>query len=258
MMDCSGPASNENSKNKDFYYRIEFSPSFLPPCKMEISQSDQFGQFKITVFDFADTLLTVAMVDSVKLSKADFDNFIKALGDIDLLKMKTSENQGLDGIGVKNFVTEKAKKNEFYFWSPDKGTGEHKIVEALMGLSRKSFKELKYTEYFESLEQYFSFGLPCKITNKDPLEVRIYGALSSNEEKELNEFINSLPSDRPILIDMTNFESMGTMFYPLFRSLIKRNKNLVWVTRHNEQLGEIGVDKNTIVNDINVGRQMIR
>lgn len=253
MTDCSRQSTPSNDL---FNYRIEFSPSFMPPCTMEISESGSTAQFKVTIHELKDTTLTIGLLDSVNLTKSDLDSFFRGLGDIDLLQAKTDENQGLDGIRVRNFVSKGEKHNEFYFWSPRKETKEHKIVEALVELSRKKFTDLKHTEYFESLEQYFDFPLPCKITSKDPWEVRIYGALSVDEKstRELTQFLNSLPSDKPALVDMTNFQGMGTLFYPLFRNLIKRNSRIIWVTRDNSELLEIGVDRSKIVNEVETGR----
>jgi hypothetical protein len=226
---------------------------------MEITKSNKSGQFKLTIFDYADSTLIISMQDSINLNKNDLNIFFSALGKIDLLKIKTNNNQGLDGIEVRNFVSDKSSRNEFYFWSPNKGSQEHRIVEALLELSRAAFTDIKHIEYFESLEQYFDFGLPCKIVNKDPWEARIYGVLSVDDEstRALTEFLNSLPSDRPILIDMTNFQGMGTLFYPLFKELITRNKNIVWAAENNEQLLEIGVDKDRIVSDVSQGKKMI-
>jgi hypothetical protein len=257
MTDCS---QQSNSSNDTFNYKIEFSPSFMPPCKMDISGADSTGQLRITIYEMRDTTLIIRLLDSVKLGRQDFDNFFHGLGDVDLLKVKTNPESGLDGIGVDNFIIKGAERNEFHFWSPRKGTKEHKIIEALMQLSRKHFADLRHIEYFESLEQYFDFPLPCKITSRDPWEIRIYGALSVDEEstRQLTQFLDSLPSDKAVLVDMTNFQGMGTLFYPLFRDLIRRNEQIVWVTRDNTELLEIGVDKSKIVNEVAVGRQMIQ
>jgi len=228
---------------------------------MEIFQSGSVGELKLTIYEIKDTSRTVALTDSVKLNKGDFDDFFRKLGDeVNLLETKSNPESGLDGIGVNNFVRNGNEHNEFHFWSPRKGTSEHKIIETWMRLVRNHFTALKHIEYFESLEQYFDFPLPCRITSRDPWEVRIYGVLSVDEERtrELTQFLDSLPSDKPVLVDMTNFQGMGTFFYPLFRNLIKRNGQIVWVVRDNKELLEIGVNKNRIVDEVSLGRQRIR
>lgn len=243
-----------------FAYYVDFAPSFMPSCRISIIKKDRIGQIKLTVYNFIDTSGTTRInyVDSVELTESDFKYFFNTLDTISLMKMKSDSSIGLDGIDVNNTCYKDSIKNTFYFWSPNKGSKEHKIVEAVVGLSRQKFTAMIYQEYFESLEQYFDFGLPCKKINDSPHEVRIYGILSLNEEKELNKFINELPANRPILIDMTNFEGMGTMYYPLFKSLIDRNPKIVWVTRNKQQLMEIGVDTTKIFEDIEIARQWLK
>jgi hypothetical protein len=184
------------------------------------------------------------------------------LAGVPMLKMTSKEQQGTDGITVYNTVVQDSASNKFTFWSPRKNSApqEHRLVEAVLGLAQRKFTTQKEQEYFESLEQYFDFGLPCKVTRTDPFEVRIHGRLSSDEEKELTSFVQQLPSDRPILIDMTNFNGMGTMFYPLFRRLLVRNPRIVWVAskRSLEQLQELGIPAASITMTIADGRAMMQ
>ena len=216
------------------------------------------------VYHYVDTTEVLTFADSATLTKHDINYFLTAVDSLPVLKMKSPEYPGgTDGITVYNNITLDTSRNEFKFWSPrrDRNPQEHKLVESILGLSRRKFATLKQQEYFESLEQYFDFGLPCKITSTSPFEVRIYGHLSSNEEKELNKFVNNLPIDRPILIDATNFGGMGTMFYPLFKKVMQRNPNIVWITQPKgyalEQVKEMGVPRNRIVNSVADGRAMV-
>ena len=238
-----------------FEYYTKFSPAFLHSCKISISKKNNIGQIKLTVFNFLDTNLSLS--DSAVLSASDFNFFFRKLGSISLMKMKSSRSMGLDGIGVHNMYLQDNRKNQFYFSSPIKGSKEHQIVEAIIGLSQLNLKDTKSKEYLESLEQYFDFGLPCKKISDRPYEVRIYGSLSSDEEQELTKFIQAIPSDQPVVIDMTNFEGMGTMFYPLFKSLIKRNKQIIWAKKLATQLIEIGVDTAQIEPDIQAARRRL-
>lgn len=240
-----------------FEYYTKFSPAFFNSCKISISKKNNRGQIKLTVFNFIDTTRNLSFSDSAVLSASDFNFFFHKLGSISLMKMKSNRSMALDGIGVYNMYFQDNRKNQFYFSSPNKGSKEHQIVEAVIGLSQLNLKDTKSQEYLESLEQYFDFGLPCEKINDKPYEVRIYGGLSSNEEQELTNFIQAIPSDRPVLIDMTNFQSMGTMFYPLFRSLIKRNKQLIWATKNATLLIELGVDASQIESDIEAARRRI-
>ena len=247
---------------KYFSYNIDFAPSFIPPCRISIIKNDKTGKifFKVYKYSESSVTLSAAFEDSTVLNESDFKYFFHTLDTIQLMKMKSDGSVGVDGISISNTYYQDTIKNTFDFWSPNKGRKEHKIIEAVIGLGRQKFTSLKHQEYFESLEQYFDFGLPCKKISDNPYEIRIYGNLTSSEEQELNKFINDLPSDKPILIDMTNFQSMGTMFYPLFRNLITRNANIIWVIKkgNSEDLIEIGVASRNIALDIEIARQWVK
>ena len=260
LTNCSVKTTKDEltSTESDYFeYHMKFSPAFFNSCKISISKKNNRGQIKLTVFNFIDTTRNLSFSDSAVLSASDFNFFFHKLGTISLMKMKSNRSMALDGIGVHNTYLQDNRKNQFYFSSPNKGSKEHQIVEAVIGLSKRKLTKTNAQEYFESLEQYFDFGLPCEKISDKPYEVRIYGGLSSNEEQEFNNFIQAIPSDRPVLIDMTNFQSMGTMFYPLFRSLIKRNKQLIWATKNATLLIKLGVDTSQIEPDIQVARRRI-
>jgi hypothetical protein len=242
----------------NFEYHTTFSPAFFNSCQISISRKNNIGQLKLTVYNFIDTTENFSFSDSAVLSASDFNFFFHKLGSISLMKMKSNRSMALDGIGVQNTYLQDIHKNSFYFSSPNKGSKEHQIVEAVFYLSKRKLTKKNAQEYFESLEQYFDFGLPCKKIRDKPYEIRIYGTLSSSEEQALTKFIHDIPSNQSVIIDMTNFGSMGTMFYPLFRSLIKRNKQLIWATTYTIQLKEIGVDSSHIVPDIQTARQLLK
>lgn len=262
LMTASMHEPKQVVKPHSFSYQGEFAPSFLSPCTISITTKDNGGLIKLLTYKYGNNSKTVSLADSANLSPADLDFFFTKLDSVPVLNMVTNKQLGLDGITVYNTVLKDGISNKFEFWSPRKTQNpqEHKVVEAVLGLARRTLTAQKEQEYFESLEQYFDFGLPCKITSTDPFEVRIYGSLSSNEEYELNKFVQALPSNNPILVDMTNFSRMGTMFYPLFRSLLARNTRIVWVTTSwgGKQLQEIGVLTDRIATTTKDGRALIQ
>lgn len=261
LASCSKQTNSSKIPPNYFAYYADFLPSFMEPCRIEIVSKTNIGRMKITVFKPTKQDREILFTDSTVLDKVDLNSFFNTLDSISLLKFKPGkENMGLDGIKVYNTVYSDSATNEFKFWSPRKTTEpkEHKIVEAVIELARKKFYTLRHQEYFESLEQYFDYGLPCKIISQNPYEIRIYGILSIDESYYLNNFIKSLPHDKPILIDMTNFQSMGTIFYPLFKNLTERNKNVLWATSYTRQLKEIGVDTSTIFADIESARTKLK
>jgi hypothetical protein len=259
---CSSEPKQE-AKKYSFSYRGEYYPSFMPSCIITIVARDSINRIHLRASnDHRATPITI-LDDSASLSPADLTFFFTKLDSVAVHKLGTSDYPpGTDGITVYNAISQDSTEHKFKFWSPrkDRSPQEHKLVEAVLGLSRRKFTAPKEQEYFESLEQYFEFGLPCKITSTHPFEVRIYGSLSSDAEQELTKFIHQLPSDRPILIDMTNFEGMGTMFYPLFRSLLTRNNRVVWVASKwsKKQLVEMEIPPTRITTDTTDGRALIK
>ncbi|RPD45869.1 hypothetical protein DNI29_17115 [Hymenobacter sediminis] len=237
-----------NPPFRSFSYQGKFYPSFLSPATISVRINRQgIGRIHLTVYNRTDTLQPVVFADSAFLSEQQMRRFYGALDSAAVLTMTRVPQTGTDGITVVNQIAQDKAHHTVNFWSPRKANypREHRVVEAVLGVARHSFTTVQQQEYFERLEQYFDFGLPCRVTSTDPYEVRIYGNLSSNEEAVLTRFVQALPSDVPILVDMTNFEGMGTMFYPLFRSLLTRNHRVMWLpsVEAAKQLEEIGVAK---------------
>lgn len=241
---CSGAPKQPTSQHS-FSYQGEYYPSFIPSCTISITATPDVQRIWLSVYQYRDTVKTLTLARSAALTPADLAFFRTKLAGVPVLKMVTKAQQGTDGITVDNTVVQDSATNKFSFWSPRKDSApqEHQLVEAVLGLAQRKFTTQKEQEYFESLEQYFDFGLPCRITSTDPFEVRMYGSLSSDEDAALTNFIHQLPSDRLILIDVSNFQGMGTMFYPLFKSLLARNPRIVWVAPRGsrEQLQELGI-----------------
>jgi hypothetical protein len=258
---CSSEPKQE-VKKYSFAYRGEYYPAFMPSCLITIVARDSVNRIHLRAEDDHRATPITILDDSTSLSPADLTFFFAKLDSLSVRKLGTSDYPpGMDGITVYTTISQGSTQHKFKSWSPRKHRApqEHKLIEAVLGLSRRKFTALKEQEYFESLEQYFDFGLPCKITSTDPFEVRIYGMLSSDEEQALTKFIHQLPNDRHVLIDMSNFRGMGTMFYPLFKNLLTRNPRIVWVASKwsRKQLQEIGVPDARITRTTADGRALI-
>jgi hypothetical protein len=257
---CSRDAKQE-VKTHSFSYQGEYYPSFMPPCTISIIAKGKSAHLWLSVFQYRDTVTTLSFATSATLSPADLTFFFAKLDSVPVLRMGTKEQVGPDGITVYNTVSQDSVSNKFKFWSPRKDSApqEHKLVEAVLGLCQRKFTAPQQQAYVESLEQYFDFGLPCKVTRTDPFEVRLYGSLSSNEEQDLNRFVRALPTAKPILIDVTNFEGMGTLYFPLFQRLLGQNTRIVWVASEwsRKQLREMGVPASRITRTTAAGRALI-
>jgi hypothetical protein len=61
------------------------------------------------------------------------------------------------------------------------------------------------------------------------LTYKLYGSISSNELEELYVFFDSLPIDKEVNIDMSNFNGLGTMFDEDFLELSETHDLIRWV-----------------------------
>ena len=260
---CFGQASIT-----DFTLSLDFSPSFIIPSSLTISHKQDTNLIELKVYKNWDkkdlyinnkaTLANVdvnAIMDFLKIYKfqikgsTDTTDMHKEFIDGDSVTVY-SMSTGTDGITVDGTFTQENIIKTFSFWSPRKETENHKLMELIFPLLYKSFSEAKALNYIEQLEGYFSFGLGLKKISNKPLKYKIYGSISSNEESEITSFIKTLPSNEDVFIDLSNFNGMGTMFYPLFKTLSKKDSKVFWVNPSEEglrQLKEIEVPTKNIL-----------
>ena len=139
---------------------------------------------------------------------------------------RTDERRILDGITGR---IEKHDNEQIYetlkFVSPNRKNFklDYKSLDAFFQVIEEEATSKEYLrEYLEDLKGYFDYGLPVKQINDNPLEFRLWGSLTGNEENELYNFLDSLPKEEPIIFDVTNFPGMGNMFHGKFREF---NKN---------------------------------
>lgn len=153
---CSGEPRRK-ALTHSFSYQGEYYPSFLSPCTISITAKGNIQRICLSVYHYQDTAKTLTFADSANLSPDDLDFFFTKLDSVPVLKMATKEQFGLDGITIYNTISQDSVQNKFKFWSPSKdgASQEYKLVEAVIGLSRRKFTARKEQEYFKSLEHYF-------------------------------------------------------------------------------------------------------
>lgn len=267
--------------DRDFVFTVEFYPSFMDPCRIilqkkkgkeSLSIDNIYGRkgiqsldrkdLKIEDFDslLVDKWFRQFMVDTlflkhtenVILVKKEFQQFKDSLKEIDLSKQKSLDKEVLDGITVYFRFKSDSIDNKFRFRSPHKDDStEYRLVESIFYLMENAFKTESSINYIERLKNYFDFGLLVKHISDNPIEYRFYGSLSSNEKEEFYNLMKSLPDDKLIIFDFSNFERMGTMFYSDFQLLISRNPRVYWLVNESskKQVLEMGVKPDRIFND---------
>jgi hypothetical protein len=150
----------------------------------------------------------------------------------------------LDGVTINCTITEDGMERSHEFRCPEINSKELLLVDMFLKLSRNLIKEPIFINYIELLEGYFNGYLPVKLFDETPVRLRIYGSLSIHEKAGLEKVINNISSYESLLIDMRNFESMGTILYESF-SPLKKIKDLRFIANENaaKQLKEMEFDE---------------
>ena len=69
--------------------------------------------------------------------------------------------------------------------------------------------------------RYFDHAsLPARVISGTPYTVRLFGASTASHEKELEDLLASLPTDRVVTFDLTNLDMHGTLHPRLQRVLM--------------------------------------
>ncbi|MFY7890861.1 MAG: hypothetical protein ACOVOW_18220 [Spirosomataceae bacterium] len=266
--------------NDNFTLTVEFFPSFIPPSRLIIQKKKEKNRLvisnlyskkrynllndkKLTIepFDscliknnlskrfYGDTIFRKKL-EEASVAKDVFKQFIDSLTNINFSIHKSLYKEGIvDGITVYIRFRTDTSDHIFSLRCPDREDKEFIIIKSIFTLFEQSCKSASALNYLEHLKGYFDFGLQVKQISQNPLEYRFYGALTSGEQNEFYQLMDSLPLDKPVIFDFSNFKSMGTMFYTDFEEFIDKNPHVFWIAGKYSlrQITAIGVAKNRIV-----------
>ncbi|HUY89661.1 MAG TPA: hypothetical protein VMV10_13075 [Pirellulales bacterium] len=154
--------------------------------------------------------------------------FWQAIADLDLPTIRVEKSLGLDGMSISVVHTCGDTMTSFETWSPDPGSPEGKFVALLYSLGWELLKEQASIQRLEQLHGYLRLGLPARVIHGEVATLRLFGILSSNEARELRQLFASIPPGTPLVLDMTNFEGMGTLLYPIFAEFATRHPIIGW------------------------------
>jgi hypothetical protein len=136
---------------------------------------------------------------------------------------------GLDGMTVIFEITDGGARRRIAAWSPKVGDARHTYLARLHATATEVLRDELAQRTLEQLHVYLDLGLPARDHGGAPRRLQIFGHLSSSEEEELARFFARAAADEPVLVDMSNFEGMGTLLYPLFRRFSRRAGATAWV-----------------------------
>jgi hypothetical protein len=147
----------------------------------------------------------------------------------------------------------------FSAWSPSGDSLQGQYFLLLYKLAWDSLHDETSAERLEQLHGYLGLGLSARVIDESPRRLRLFGSFSSGDEEELHACFSELASDEPLVVDMTNFDGMGTILYPLFSRFANARKRLAWVGSPNavRHLKEIGINEESICSSLDAAREKV-
>lgn len=146
------------------------------------------------------------------------------------LDVEAREARALDGMRVEVCLRDgRAFDSDVHVYSGGPGVELSKI---LIQIASERSQTPESVAALENLVGYFpDSGLPVKVRRGTPTVVRIFGRLGSsdNDVQVLREILSGISADELLVVDLSNFRSMGQAFYPEFALLVQRPGPTAWV-----------------------------
>ena len=144
-------------------------------------------------------------------------------------KLNIEDQRGLDGITIHAVIANPMQLEYYRWWTPPPNTMPSKLAARVYALALAHTWEDSTRLYLESIHGYLFETLPARIIEHDDFRtLRLYDGLWSGLEDQLSDAFAGLGDEKPLLVDMSNFQTMGTMFYPFFRRAAGR-PDTVWL-----------------------------
>ena len=207
-------------------------PSFAPEVLLRATKSPAGTLFRLATFTINlwfscdDQVSRVQEVKQVEPVRAE--SFWQSMEEINPDQIANGENFGADGMSVRATFQKGDSTHSFQAWSPDLASGPGKFVHLLYCLAWELLADQTSIERLEQLHGYMNLGLPARFIPGKLRTLRLFGSLTSNDREALRKVFVSVSDGLPLVIDMTNFVSMGTLLYPIFVEFAKKQTHLAW------------------------------
>lgn len=194
-------------------YQYQTSIEYYDP------DSIKWGDFYAHRVKNKDTLI-VYYKKTFKINKVDLNKFLQSVNENKLDSNIVHDRIVLDGVSF-NYSTVNNNNDTISLKSVCPNRNENKLdykyFDAFFELAYATINDYQGICLIEEIQDYFSYGLPIKLTSKEPLEYKIWGTISGcrNDNPELLEFLKQLPNDKPIIFDIRN-GSFSPCLYELF------------------------------------------
>ena len=244
----------------EFFWKAR--PAFMPESTVSIEAD---GGSAHAIVTFSDGRYSPRRSDQLILTHEASKNFCEALLRLVPMPQKQDMRGVLDGIYIEgSFSAAGGTPDKFSFQSPTirETPRDFGIVDAVFTAFENATVSCELNDYLERLTQYFHFGLPVKVITTEPLTLRWYGNFSISDYMDIQTLLAKLSKSQSIRIDVTNFQGMGTMYYPDFGDLVRKVPDISWTASENSarMLAEIGVrpEKIRITEDPNCKGERVR
>lgn len=190
----------------------EFYPAFLSPITYSIDlnkkilyQNSKFYKTERTI-QGSKNLIN----EKYDISNENLTTFLNEIYEIGLDSSIVHQRSVLDGISFKfNTIDQRNDTISLTSVSPNRKEEyiiDYKVLDAFFGLANKTINNYKGLCITEKIQDYFSYALPIKQMNTEPLEYRVWGSVSGceSDNPELIKFLDSLPNDKPVIFDLRN------------------------------------------------------
>jgi hypothetical protein len=203
----------------------EFYPAFLSPITYSIDLNEKVLYQNSKFFKTERTIQGSKNLINEKydISNENLTTFLNEIYEIGLDSSIVHQRSVLDGIGLKfNVIDQRNDTISLTSISPsriEKYNLDYKVLDAFFRLANNTIDDYKGLSITENIQDYFSYGLPIRQMNTEPIEYRIWGGISGceSDNPELIKFLDSLPNDKPVIFDLRN----GS-FAPCLSSLLDR------------------------------------
>lgn len=215
-----------------------FSPSFHPETLLRvIADSDR----TIIELTSAESILARRFTHKSVVAPNYAAQFWTELDAIMLVPFDTEEVVGLDGILVTLNCRTTARSAKFEVWSPKSTTHAGRLVDLIYNIAWETSSAAAAIECLEHLHGYLRDELPARIIEAPITRLRLFGCLTTHHQEALRQLFVELLHKGTLLIDMTNFNGMGTALYGAFIGFAALHPHLAFATspssrRHLEEM----------------------
>jgi hypothetical protein len=246
----SGVGDPEESCRR-YDFDVRFFPAFHLPAAVKLTGRTGSAELTIT---YGNSRTHGHRKERLLLPGEISQAFCSRLAQLAALAASTDNRSIIDGITVEGaFQREGAPPFAFIGRSPSERTqpAEYAIADAVFALFEAGPVSCELNEALEELALYFDFAAPVRIMSEPAATLRIYGFIGEEHDALLTRLVGTLPTDKPLQIDFTNYPAVHTTPPPRLQRLIMdlaANRRVKWLagSEFAGTLRRFGVDKTRI------------